>query len=402
MDRPEVIALLGPRQAGKTTLLKKLIEGIENSGKSVRFITFENFNDRKLFEDNIESFKAYISGDDVVAIDEFQYAKEGGQKLKYLYDTTDTKFIITGSSSLELTFNTGAYMIGRMVTFMLWPFSFSEFLYANDPGLAAIGGDVDNINSASVGKLTPYFEEYCVWGGYPAVVLTDSPETKTKLLESIYNNYLLRDIKDLLELASDEELLTLMRFLAVQIGNIVNYQELSNKSSLYYKALKEHLNILKETYILDVTTAFATNKRVELTKSPKVFFEDLGFRNTTIQDMRSLPVRADLGSVVENFVYIHLKHMRSELEPVKYWRTKSGAEVDFVLRLTSENIPIEVKYTDSDSIGKSLMSFIKKYQPSKAIVFTKSLSTERTVEGCTVSFVPVMFCETTLQDIGKT
>src|SRR3990167_2049464 len=132
LKRREVLAILGPRQAGKTTFLEYLTKELQQEKKKVKFITFEKRTDLDLFNASIEDFKALIEDYDCVIIDEFQYAKDGGKALKYLYDTTKVKFIVSGSSSLELTFQTGKYMVGRMFDFTLAPFSFREFLSAKD------------------------------------------------------------------------------------------------------------------------------------------------------------------------------------------------------------------------------------------------------------------------------
>ena len=129
------MSIIGPRQAGKTTFIKSIASELEKRNKKVKFITFEKRGDLELFQNSIEDFKDLISEYQYVIIDEFQYAKDGGQKLKYLYDTTRVKFIISGSSSLELTFQTGKYMVGRMLDFQLLPFSFREFLSFQDKEL---------------------------------------------------------------------------------------------------------------------------------------------------------------------------------------------------------------------------------------------------------------------------
>src|SRR3989338_1729075 len=119
LAKKEAISIVGPRQAGKTTFIKHLAEQFEfeQKGKKVRFFTFENRDDLNLFNNGLEDFKKIASQYQVVFIDEFQYSRDGGQKLKYLYDTTEVKFIVSGSSSLELTFQTGKYMVGRLIEF---------------------------------------------------------------------------------------------------------------------------------------------------------------------------------------------------------------------------------------------------------------------------------------------
>lgn len=401
LSRKEAIAIIGPRQAGKTTFLGYLKEMLEGENKKVKFITFENKADLDLFNQSIEDFKEIAIQYDCFVIDEFQYAADGGQKLKYLYDTTKVKFIISGSSSLELTFQTGRYMVGRLMEFMLPPFSFREFLSYKNPELASlieekkISGIVEFDHQKTFGeeihrRLLVLFEEYAVYGGYPAVVLTENKEEKYKVLESIANKYLLKDIQGVLRLKTNDELWRLEKFLAGQIGNMVKYEELSSASGLAFKELKEHLNILEKTYIISLVTPFFRNKRTELTKNPKVYFFDLGIRNFALNDFRHLNDRNDSGAMAENYIYNVLERNFQPAD-IKYWRTKSKAEVDFVIEKEQALLPFEVKYSSKKIIGKSLYSFINKFNPPNAVIFTKDLVSEEKIGNTTVKFIPLFY-----------
>ncbi len=401
LKRREVLAILGPRQSGKTTLLKRL-EGEFPKHKKIKYITFERRRDLNLFEESIEDFRDLILEYDVVFIDEFQYAEECGQKLKYLYDTTDIKFIISGSSSLELKHKVGKYMVGRMIDFQLWPFSFREYLKITNEDLERLlvkridsksilefntkNGFSEEINS----RLARHLEKFVVYGGYPAVALSQSIAEKEKVLGNILDKFLLKDIKSSLELATDDKFLRLAKFLAIQIGNIISYDELSSISELSYKALKKHLVILKNTFIIDLIFPFFSNKKTELVKNPECFFHDLGLRNSLISDFRSLSERNDLGVVMENYAYILLRNL--EIVPqLKFWRTKSFAEVDFVVEKNQEKIPVEVKYVSKRKIGKSFYSFLKKYKPNVGIILTKDYLAEEKVEDTVVKFIPLTY-----------
>ena len=401
LAKKEAISIVGPRQAGKTTFIKHLAEQFEfeQKGKKVRFFTFENRDDLNLFNNGLEDFKKIASQYQVVFIDEFQYSRDGGQKLKYLYDTTEVKFIVSGSSSLELTFQTGKYMVGRLLEFLLTPFSFREFLLAKDLEIyrlvSAIGADPLNFNlknsfSAEINKkLTARLEEYGLFGGYPAVVLSDSAEEKEKILESIYGKYLLKDIKDLLRLATDNELERLGKFLAGQIGGIIKYRELSGAAGLNYKELKKHLNILEKTYIVSFIKPYFTNKRVELVKNPKVYFNDLGLRNFSLMDFRAAKDRNDLGQMMENYGFNLLKKIYGE--KIRYWRTKAKAEVDFVIEKERVIYPIEIKYGSKRAVGKSLYSFIVKFKPPLALILTKDYIAEEKINGTKIRFMPLAY-----------
>ena len=402
LERRESIAILGPRQAGKTTFLEHLAVILKEKGKKVKQITFENRSDLELFNTGIEDFKMIAEQYDCVIIDEFQYAKEGGQKLKYLYDTTKVKFIISGSSSLELVFQTGKYMVGRLLEFTLFPFSFREFLSFRDLELFTLLEQKISHNplefkiEQALGKemtkrIAALLEEYTIFGGYPAVALTKNAPEKQKVLEGIANNYLLKDVESLLHLATSNELLILEKLLASQIGNMVKYEELSRSSGLAYKELKKHLNILEKTYILSLVRPFFTNPRTELTKNPKVYFMDLGLRNFILSDFRPLGDRQDAGAVMENYAHSILRRMIKPPEEVKYWRTKSKAEVDFILQKNSLPQPFEVKYSSKKTVGKSLHSFIGKFKSSKAVVLTKDVVETEKIGDTQVVFIPLSY-----------
>lgn len=401
LNRKEALAITGPRQAGKTTFIGHLQKELEAAGKKVKFITFEKKGDLDLFSNSVEDFKSLAQNYDCVIIDEFQYAKDAGQKLKYLYDTTKIKFIVSGSSSLELTFQTGKYMVGRLLDFKLLPFSFGEYLLATDTDLAALRAkkakhfknifDVDDDISFAeeiTRRLADALEKYIVWGGYPACVLSKTDLEKQKVLEGIVEKYLLQDIKDLLGLASGDELMKIARFLALQIGNLVNFSELSDISGLAHKEVLKHINILEKTFILNLIRPFFANRRTELVKNPKSYFVDLGVRNFLISDFRELENRNDAGAVMENYARNMLAAKELKLN---YWRTKSKAEVDFVAELAGDAHPIEVKYGSKKIIGKSFYSFLGKFNPKTGIILTRDYSGQETIDKTKMKFIPLCY-----------
>jgi predicted AAA+ superfamily ATPase len=354
-----------------------------------------------LFE-NIEDFKEYYKDYQILIIDEFHYAKNGGQKLKYLFDTTKIKFIIFGSSSLELTFETGKYLVGRIFKFLLYPFSFREFLLSKDKKLfSLLNSRLKSIfiekfdHKRAFGKeinsrLEKYFEEYLIFGGYPAQVLARTQNEKLKILESILENYLLKDIKGLLHLKTHREPLKISEFLATQIAELLNYKELSNSSNLSYKNVLNYLNILENTFIINLSKPFFTNPRTELTKMPKIYFIDLGFRNYLLSDFKEFSKRDDRGKLVENFVFYELK--RKNLGKINFWQTKNKAEIDFVLKRGKEIIPIEVKYSSSiSSIRKSFYSFIEKFSPERGYIFTRGFVDIKKIKKTKIYFIPVYY-----------
>lgn len=400
LKRKEILAVVGARQVGKTTFLNYIADEFKKQNKKIEFLTFEREKDLRLFE-KIEDFKDYYQDYDILIIDEFHYAKQGGKKLKYLFDTTKIKFIISGSSSLELTFETGKFLVGRMLKFLLYPFSFREFLSAREIKLFNIlNKKIPNIFAAGItnkiffgqeinARLKKHFEEYLVFGGYPAVVLAKTQQEKIKILESILENYFLKEIKALLNLKTQRELLKIGEFLAGQISNLVNYKELSNASGLKYNDVLKHLEILENTFIINLLRPFYKNPRTELVKTPKVYFLDSGLRNYLIYDFKEFEKRNDAGELVENFVFSRLKN--EKLSKINFWRTKSKAEVDFVLQKQGEIIPIEVKYSSAPSAGKSFHSFIEKFSPKKGYILTKEFANIQKIKKTNIYFIPVYY-----------
>ncbi len=317
-----------------------------------------------MFETDIDTFCGiHVKGYELLFIDEVQYSKESGKKLKYIYDKYPIKILITSSSSSELSLHSLKYLVGRIFIFTLYTFSFCEFLKAKSSSLLEIYNEAKYLPNA-VPELNKHLHEFIQYGGYPRVVLADTTEEKQIILKNILNTYLLREIKEILGLKKEFELLNLMKALSFQIGSLINYNELSNITKMSYSQLKNNLNILEKTYISSLIRPFQSNKRLELVKNPKVYFFDLGFRNILIDDFSI--ERGDLGAMYENFIFSEfIKH---DLTP-KFWRTKSKAEVDFVLEINKEIIPIEIKATVSDkNITRSFRSFIEKYSPKRGFV----------------------------------
>lgn len=377
IDKPEIICVTGPRQSGKTTLLLKIHSELDSSN----FISFEDRDILALFEEDVKDFaKMHLKGYEHLIIDEFQYAENGGKKLKYLYDHyPDKKILITGSSISEMTVEGMKYLTGRILNFELYPFSFREFLRYRDEKLYKIyeeksgklkdwlGSEEDfTISESILSRLEELRKEYAVYGGYPRVVLSESVEEKKTVIKNIINTYLLREIRDVLEISEDREIKKLMKLLALQTGELTKYSKLSDRSGFTYQDLKEKLNILEYTFVMKLVDPFFTNKQKEIVKTPKVYFYDNGFRNGLVGNFQKLEDRNDRGELNENFFFSQAVHQAKGL---KYWRSKSKAEVDFVLE-TDRVLPFEIKTTPR--VTRSLRSFSDKYETEKAYVVNES------------------------------
>jgi len=384
LDVKEILAIIGPRQAGKTTLIRNCLDKLTN--KKINKISFDEFSILEEFENNLEDFiERRIKGFDIVFIDEIQYCKNSGQKLKYIYDTfKDLKLIISGSSATELSINSIKYLVGRIFVFELWTLSFNEFLRFKDEKLYNLFLKNEyGINALN--DINKYLIEYISYGGYPRVVLSNNIEEKKEVLKNIYNTYILKEIKEILQYKESHLISNLVKNLSIQVGGIINYNELSAKTGIGFIELKNALNILEKTYICKSIKNFHTNKQIELVKSPKVYFYDLGFRNCVLNNYDVLLMN-NLGELYENFIFIQYGN-KYEL---KYWRTKGKAEVDFIFeKQANELIPIEIKSKiNSDVVEKSFRSFIDIYTPKEGYILSLDYGNKRDINECKIEFLP--------------
>jgi len=363
LDSPEIIAVVGPRQCGKSTMLGNILDKLENVSR----VNFEDRSALNMFNKNIDDFiELYVKDKKYLFIDEFQYAKNGGKKLKYIFDEHKIKIFISGSSAIDMTVNALKFLVGRIFIFQLQPFDFEEFLDYRDKSLVGILGKENlvfkQLGISKVGedvneKLKHYYQEYALFGGYPRVVLAKDEEEKKEVLKNIYNTYFLREVRDILGLIDDYKLEKLIKALALQIGDLIEYAELGKISEFSYPTLKKYLNFLEKTFICSLVRPYYKNKRTEIVKNPKTYFFDCGLRNIIINDFRKLEDRIDAGHLLENAMFMQLVKGGYEFN---FWRDKK--KNDFVLQLENQKmLALEVKTTFKNANSNSVLSFKKAY-----------------------------------------
>jgi len=388
LPKPEIIAITGPRQVGKTTLMRRIYKKQRNA----IFITFEDQEIKNLFDQSLKDFiELYIEPYSIIFIDEFQYSKHGGKHLKLIFDTLPgRKIIISGSSTVELTVNAIKYLVGRIFVFRMYPFSFSEFLHSRDSKLAALlKSKIKKYELPSPEfseMIMPHFKNYLIYGGYPRLASCDSREEKQIVLKNIYNTYLLRDVKELIDITDDYKLQKLVEILALQTGNMLSYSNISNSLQISHATLNRYLDFLEKTFIIQLVRPFFTNKQNEIVKTPKLYFIDNGLRNSILNNFNDIERRSDKGMITENFHFNEL--MKREIA-IKYWRTKAGAEVDFVLEQAGKITAVEIKSNIKKSIvGKSLYSFFEKYKPARTFIFSNNYVNARENSEKEITYLP--------------
>ncbi|OQY02063.1 MAG: hypothetical protein B6I20_07220 [Bacteroidetes bacterium 4572_117] len=339
--------ITGARQVGKTSLLKQLYAYLQSKNEEVAFLNLEstdllsslNTEVTTVFNHVKTTPKKIIDGKTenriYFLIDEIQYLDDPTNFLKYLYDEYEynVKIVATGSSAFYIDTKFKDSLAGRKRIFQLYPLSFNEFLVfkrqekINDE----IAYMVSEPSYISEYERSTYslFMEYLTYGGYPAVILEDDVEEKKWLLNELKNSYLRMDI---IESGVEKEIkFTMMvRLLADQTGSLVNKNELGNTLGLDNKTVERYVYILEKCFHIDLLKPFYRNIRKELTKMPKVYFNDLGLRNAIMGRFENPINRMDKGELLENFIYNQLR-IKHDATNIKYWRTTNRNEVDFVI-----------------------------------------------------------------------
>lgn len=370
LPKKEISLVLGPRQAGKTTLILKLKKELERQERKTAYFNLDRLEDFELFRTQkslLEKIKFELGGEKAfIFIDEIQRLKNAGLFLKGLYDYLPPyKFIVTGSGSLELKENIVEPLTGRKKVFYLYPLSFAEFFRFKTGRETKDFAKFSRLNKVSTERI---LEEYLIFGGYPRVVLAKTKSEKQESLEEIYQSYLERDVKALLGVEKDLAYQHLVRYLAAETGSLFKKSEVARNLGINIKTLNRYLFLLEKTFVIKIVRPFYKNPTKELTKTPKLYFVDLGLRNFTIGRLTSFFQRDDRGKIFENFVF---RQILDKTPPfgVWFWRTDTGAEVDFVLQ-EKEILPIEAKAgkVKIGVVGKSLLAFLNRYQAKKGTI----------------------------------
>lgn len=394
-EKPEMSLIVGPRQAGKTTVMRRLEELFIKKGAKTLFLNLDREEDRTHFGSQ-QSLLAKLglelgNKQGFVFIDEIQRKENAGLFLKGLYDTkTPYKFVVSGSGSLELKEKIHESMAGRKLLFNLDTVSFREFInFRTDYKYEGKLSDFFKVEAQ--GLLPRLFSEYINFGGYPRVILSETIDEKTRTIDEIYNSYLVKDLSFLLKVEKIDAIANLFKILSTQIGQLVNYSELCATIGISQATLKNYIYYGEKTFVINRVSPFYRNPRKEIVKSPTMYFLDLGLKNYCAGCFGNLTNHTQMGFVFQNFVYGLLRDsLGFQSHRISFWRSKDKAEVDFVINLGDDLIPIEVKYKKMvrPKVGKSLFSFIKKYRPKTALIVNSNLDETTQVESTHVVFKP--------------
>lgn len=396
IDSYEILLLNGPRQVGKTTLMKQIREKlIKERGvnlEQILFFDLEISEDLLIWSSQSSALSLitnFKSNEKIyIFIDEFQKSKNIGSILKVIHDHyPHVKIIITGSASWYLDINES--LMGRKRVFSIWPLNFSEYLSSKEK-IKNLYHSKDNLKKEIIEIINKDLVKFLSFGGYPAVVLAKANEEKQKILSEIINSYILKDVQLYNLAASSLQVREILSLLADRVGSLLNVNDLAVNTEIGRTALLSRLGLLYNTFIINYLKPYYTNKSKELVKNPKVYLSDFGLRNQLMNNFDLIPKTNYFGQTVENFIMTELLKIE-QTDNMYFWRGKNGLEVDFVIKKNNDLIAIEVKSGNEKNIPEGLKSFIKTYQPKSAYVLNWSLVSEMIYLGTKVKFLPIFY-----------
>lgn len=330
----QIILILGLRQTGKTTLAKAVC-----SERKYQMFNFDLASDQQEFAEasrhSLANFaKRYKN--QVIFVDEVQKLPEATGIIKYLYDNYKIKFILTGSSELKIRKNFGDSLTGRIKHFKLYPLSLKEILVQE--------GQIKETEMPTFDQSQIKLQSYLIFGSLPNLENILS-EDHIAYLKDFVDSLLSKDVLEISDIRKSTKIYALSRFLAMQIGQLVNVNELANLLELSRPSLYKYLDILEQLNIIERAYPVSTKKRKSISEKFKVYFTDLGVRNLLVNNFESFQTRLDRGALLENAVYLGIKRnfdYSSKLYKMGFFRSKSGSEIDIVVQNEKESL-YEVK-----------------------------------------------------------
>lgn len=376
LDFPEALILTGARQVGKTTIMRMLYDELIVGDKPVLFVDLEDksllsqFNQPPLdvyhyiLEEMGEREKVYIF------IDEIQYLDDPSNLIKYFVDHyKQVKIIASGSSTLQIKHKFKDALVGRKLEFPVYHLDFEEYLHFKGEDKLVLLLSQNTISELNHQKLLTHFNRFAIEGGYPRVALLDKQSEKERILNEIVQAYIYKDISYLFKIENISGFNLLLHVIANQCGQLINLNQVQNVVKLNKVTIDRYLFILENTFITKRIQPYFNNKTTEISKMGKIYIMDSGIRNLLQKNFSKMDSRLDRGIVLENVIFTEIYKNKPMLSEIKFWRTKSGNEVDFIID-GKERYALEVKSTDKrrKNMPVGLKYFKQKYNPEKTLL----------------------------------
>jgi len=343
LSRHRAIIIYGPRQCGKTTLLKMITPQLDGN---YLWLNGDDHADAALLSDNSsERLKRVIGTNKYLIIDEAQEIEEIGKKIKLIIDSLPGICpILSGSSAFELANKLNEPLTGRKFEFFLYPMAFSE--------MSAHHG---------LRKEIQQLENRLIFGSYPEIVT--NPGQEKELLTELSRSYLYKDVFKYGNIRKPKELEKIVTLLAWQIGSEVNTLEIARETGTSSNTVDRYIDLLQKAFIIFELPAFSRNLRNEIKKNKKIYFFDNGIRNALIGNLAPLANRRDLGALWENYLVSERQKHNAFLDfhGYKYfWRTRQQQEIDYLEEEDGKIKAFEFKW-NPDKKAKFPLTFTRNY-----------------------------------------
>lgn len=349
------VIIYGPRQAGKTTLVNDILS---QKGWNTLILNGDRRGQwwETLTSRDLSKIRILVGGYQAIFIDEAQRIPEIGLILKIILDEfKNLKVIATGSSSLDLASKISEPLTGRVVTYTLYPISIAELA-----------------NTRTTHELNEDLESRLIFGSYPEIFSLNGAVVQGEYLRNLTNAYLYKDLLEFGGIKNSNKIHDLLKLLAFQIGSQVSLSELSNGLGMSRDTVGRYIDLLEKSFIIFRRSGFNRNLRKEVSKMDKIYFFDLGVRNTLIGNLNMLDNRNDGGSLWENFLVLERmkrQEYNQSLYSHYYWRLTSGAELDLVEELNGKLTGFEFKF--SQKSARAPKSWLNHYAGSKFEVINR-------------------------------
>ncbi len=351
------LILYGARRVGKTTLTQTILS--QYPGKKPKYINCELVANKQALEIHDPSqLKNFIGDSELVALDEAQNIEGIGRTIKIIVDAyPNIQIIATGSSSFELANKTAESMAGRMYTFMLYPFSVGEIEQGK-----------------GYGEIESKLENLLRFGLYPEII-DQTEDVARRRLDELISTYLYKDVLTFSGMKNSKLIVNLLQLLALQIGSEVSYNELATTLGIDRLTVIKYIDLLEQSFIIFTLRTLSRNPRNEISKSVKIYFYDLGIRNSLIQAYNPMGIRTDVGALWENFCIVERRKLVKYLplhRNTYFWRTYDQKEIDYIEEHDNIFEGFEFKWGVHDKQFKVPQKFTDMYKHSTVKRIDKS------------------------------
>lgn len=345
IDYKKAIILFGPRQVGKTTLVKAVMQEFE---EDCLYFNGDDIATRSLWDqNNVAALKQSFGNKKLIVLDEAQRVENVGLICKQIIDAdTGLQLILTGSSALNMADLTQEPLTGRKWEYLLLPISCSELAaYKNIPELI---------------RLMP---QQLVFGNYPEVVM--DMNHAPQILSNLTSSYLYKDILALTGIKKPQLLDKILKALAWQLGSEVSLNELAGLTGADVKTVDHYIYLLEQAFVLYRLGTFSRNLRNEINTKKKIYFYDNGIRNALIGNYSSIGNRNDTGALWENYLLAERKKLLAYngfYGQTYFWRNTAQAEIDYVEEIDGKLYAYEFKWNPKTKV-KFPKAFVESYKP---------------------------------------